>query len=167
MSNDKNKAKTQRRFGTIDLADIRAVSGLELLRGIRDGLYPEPTMSRTLNFHMTELEEGIAEFKGYPDYSIYNPLGKVHGGYFATLLDSALGCAVHTLCPAGYGSVTVEMKLNMVRPMSADTGPVFARATVVHPGRQLATSEGRLVDQNGKLYAHGTQTCSILKLPAD
>lgn len=154
-------------FGMIDRADIRALSGFDLLRGILHGELPSPAICRTLNFHMTELEEGVAAFTGYPDETVFNPLGAVHGGYFATLLDSALGCAVHSTCPVGYASVSVEMKLNYVRPISADTGPVTARGVVIHRGRQLATSEARLIDRNGKLYAHGSQTCSIFKLPQD
>ncbi|MEM8749522.1 MAG: PaaI family thioesterase [Pseudomonadota bacterium] len=152
-------------FGVADMADVAALSGLDYLRGIVEGRFPAPTIGRALNFRLYEVEEGMAVFTGVPTGDYLNPIGTVHGGYVATLLDSALACAVHSICPVGHASTSVELKLNFVRPVTPQTGRVFARGTVIHPGRQLATSEAKLVDENGKLYAHGTQTCSIFRIP--
>jgi len=113
---------------------------------------------------MIEASEGECVFKCFPGIEHLNPLGTVHGGYIATVMDSALACAVQTLCPVGYASTSIDLKLNFVRPLLAGSGPLFARAKVVHPGRQIATAEGRLEDANGKLYAHGNQACSIFKI---
>ncbi|MEL6745901.1 MAG: PaaI family thioesterase [Pseudomonadota bacterium] len=103
-------------------------------------------------------------FTGVPTADYMNPIGTVHGGWAATILDSALACAVHTLAPVGHASTSVELKVNFVRPIQPNTGRVFCKGTVIHPGRQLATSEAKLVTEGGKLLAHGTQTCSIFKL---
>lgn len=154
----------QRGFGVASIEEIRAISGLEFLRGVMEGKFPAPTMCRALQFRFCEIEEGTAVVTGIPTQDYMNPIGTVHGGYAATLLDSALACSIHTLCPAGYASTSVELKVNFVRPITPQTGRVYCRGTVIHPGRQLATAEARLVDEAGKLYAHGTQTCSVFKL---
>ena len=152
-------------FGVVDINDIRSLSGLEYLRGIVDGKFPAPTIGKTLQFRLCEVSEGVAVFTGVPTGDYLNPMGTVHGGYAATLLDSALACCVQTLCPAGYASTSVELKVNFVRPITAGTGRLYCRGTVIHPGRQIATSEAKLTDEAGKLYAHGTQTCSVFKIP--
>ena len=152
-------------FGIGDMAKIRTLSGLDYLKGIVEGTFPAPTIGRALQFRLCEVSEGVAVFTGVPTDDYLNPIGTVHGGYSATLLDSALACAVHSLCPVGYASTSVELKVNFVRAISPSTGRLYCRGTVIHPGRQLATSEAKLTDENGKLYAHGTQTCSIFKLP--
>ncbi|MEE9314909.1 MAG: PaaI family thioesterase [Rhizobiaceae bacterium] len=155
----------KRGFGVATVEEIRAISGLEYLTGVMEGKFPAPTIGRTLQFRLCEVAEGYAVFTGIPTEDYMNPIGTVHGGYAATLLDSALACSIHTLCPAGYASTSVELKVNFVRPITPQTGRVFCRGTVIHPGRQLATAEAKLVDEAGKLYAHGTQTCSVFKLP--
>ncbi|MEP1205868.1 MAG: PaaI family thioesterase [Rhizobiaceae bacterium] len=152
-------------FGVVDVAEVRKISGLEFLQGIRDCKFPAPTISRAMNMRLTEAEEGLVSFSATPGADYLNPLGVVHGGFMATMLDSALGCCVHTLCPAGFASTSIDLKVNFVRPVTPDTGRLIATAKVVHPGRQIATCEGRLVDEQGKLYAHGSQACSIFKLP--
>ena len=152
-------------FGVADMADLVQISGYAYLKGILDGEFPAPTISRALNFRLSEVSQGAVTFTGVPSHEYMNPIGTVHGGYAATLLDSALACAVHSICPVGHASTTVELKLNYVRPIMPDTGRLYARGTVVHPGRQLATSEAKLTDENGKLFAHGTQTCSVFKIP--
>ncbi len=149
----------------ITMQQIAKLSGLDCMKAICAGQLPGPAIGRTLNFKMHEVEEGMVSFIGVPSEDHYNPMGTVHGGFIATLLDSALACAVQTLCPVGYASTSVDLKINFVRPVFAATGPLTARGQVVHPGRQLATSEARLTDAAGKLYAHGTQTCSIFKIP--
>jgi uncharacterized protein (TIGR00369 family) len=114
-----------------------------------------------LGFHLVEIEEGRAVFEGLPEFRLYNPIGTVHGGFAATLLDSALGCAIFSTLAKGDAWTTLELKLNYVRPMNKDTGPVRAEGRIVHRGRTVATSEGDVKDASGKLYAHATTTCMI------
>jgi uncharacterized protein (TIGR00369 family) len=116
-----------------------------------------------LNFGLVELDEGRAVFSVEPAEYHYNPIGVVHGGLAATLLDSALGCAVHTALPAGAGYTTLEIKVNFVRAMTAETGLVRCEAKLIHLGGRTATAEGRIVDKDGKLYAHGTTTCLVFR----
>ena len=144
--------------------EMRSRSGLEILRDIAAGVLPVPPIGKTLNFFMVEAEEGRVVFQGTPTFDFYNPIGTVHGGWAATLLDSCMGCAIHTLLKKGFGYTTAELKVNMVRPMSDMTGPVRAEGKVIHPGRQVATSEGRLYGPDGKLYEHGTTTCVIFQI---
>ena len=154
---------------TVSWADPRALaeagrglSGLEYLRKIIAGELPHPPISALMNFGIAELGEGYAVFEAEPAEYHYNPIGVVHGGLAATLLDSAMGCAVHTTLPAGSGYTTLEIKVNFVRPMTAGTGRVRCEARLVHRGRRTATAEGRVLDGAGRLYAHGTTTCLIL-----
>lgn len=140
------------------------LSGLEFMRRICDGRLPQAPLVLTLGCHMTEAEEGSTVFEGTPSASHYNPVGSVHGGWFGTMLDSCMGCAVHTTLDAGEAYTTVEYKVNLVRALYVDSGPVRAEGRVVHRGRRIATAEGRLIDQNGKLLAHGTTTCMIMPM---
>lgn len=118
---------------------------------------------RLLNFDLVAVSEGYAVFAVNPSEYHYNPIGVVHGGLAATLLDSAMGCAVHSMLPAGAGYTTLEIKVNFIRAMTAETGRVRCEARIVHSGARTATAEGRIVDEAGKLYAHGTTTCLILR----
>ena len=140
----------------------RQKSGADLFAAMLNGSLPPAPIGDTLDFYLAEVGEGTAVFQIDCSEFHYNPIGTVHGGVIATLLDSAMSCAVHTLLPAGSGYTTVEMKVNFVRPILADTGPLRCVGTVIHGGRRIATAEGKLVDTNGKLYAHGTTTCLIL-----
>jgi uncharacterized protein (TIGR00369 family) len=150
--------------GVSPIETLRAQSGLDFLRGMLEGRLPRPPISDTLNFYLIEVERGRAVFQGTPKAAYFNPIGSIHGGWTATLLDSCMACAVHTTVPAGQGYTTVEFKLNLVRPIMPDTGPLRAEGKVINAGRTIATSEGRLVDASGKLYAHGTETCLIFEL---
>ena len=141
-------------------------SGMEIFEAIFAGELPPPPMGETLDFIPIRMEHGVAVFQGRPQRRHYNPLGTVHGGWFATLLDSAGGCAIHTMLPAGKGYTTLELKVNMVRALSSDVPLVRAEGKVIHVGRQVATAEGRIVGPDGKLYAHATTTCLILNYPA-
>src|SRR5918998_207440 len=141
----------------------RSLSGLEYLRKIVAGELPRPPISALMNFGISELEEGRAVFTVEPAEYHYNPIGVVHGGLAATLLDSAMGCAVHSTLPAGAGYTTLEIKVNYVRAMTSETGEVRCEARVVHVGGRTATAEGRVTDAAGKLYAHGTTTCIIFR----
>lgn len=116
-----------------------------------------------MNFRISELSEGRAVFTVEPAEYHYNPLGVVHGGVTATLLDSAMGCAVHSTLPAGAGYTTLEIKVNYIRPMFAETGLVRCESKVIHVGGRTAIAEGKIVDEKGKLYAHGTTTCIIFR----
>ena len=139
------------------------MKGTEFLQAIADRELPAPPMAHTLGLSLDEVEEGRAVFSADPAEWLYNPMGSVHGGFVATLLDSALGCAVHSTLPAGTGYTTVELKVNMVRALTATTGRILCEATIVHAGSRIATAEARVVDANGKLYAHGSTTCLILR----
>ena len=141
----------------------RGLSGLEYLRKIAAGELPRPPMGELLDFGLAELGEGRAVFTVEPAEYHYNPIGVVHGGLAATLLDSAMGCAVHSTLPAGAGYTTLEIKVNFIRPMTAGTGPVRCEAEAVHVGGRTATASGRIVDAAGKLYAHATTTCMIFR----
>lgn len=140
------------------------MSGLDYMQAIASGDIPMPPIGATLNYRLIEVELGRAVFEGEAGEFAYNPIGVVHGGYASTLLDSALGCAVHTTLPRGTGYTTVQISINLVRAITAETGPVRAEAWVVHSGRQIATAEARLTDRQGKLLAHGTTTCAIFPL---
>jgi uncharacterized protein (TIGR00369 family) len=141
----------------------RSMSGIDFLRAIRDGLLPSPPIAELLGFRLVEVEPGHAVFEVLPGEQHYNPIGVVHGGLAMTLLDSAMGCAVQTHMPAGDGYTTLEAKTNLVRAVTETTGMLRAIGKVVHLGSRVATAEGRLVDASGKLYAHATTTCMVLR----
>jgi uncharacterized protein (TIGR00369 family) len=146
-------------------ADVSGKTGLEIMQAMLAGVLPYPHIADTLDFSLVEVGPGTATFQGTPQLKHYNPLGTVHGGWYATLLDSALGCAVHTMMPAGRGYTTAELGVNIVRSASQQSGPLRAIGTVLHCGRQLATAEARIVGPDGKLYAHATTTCLVFDTP--
>ncbi|WP_369936728.1 PaaI family thioesterase [Xanthomonas tesorieronis] len=121
-------------------------------------------MNDTMNMTLLEVDDGRAVFQGIPLLRHYNPLGTVHGGWFSTLLDSALGCAVQSTLAAGRSYTTAELSINIVRPASHQTGPLRAVAKIIHAGRRIATTEARVEDESGKLYAHATTTCVIFDM---
>jgi uncharacterized protein (TIGR00369 family) len=145
--------------------DASALSGLEQLRAIFDPDRPDraPGIGKTMGFSAVEIEEGRVVFGGDPDESVYNPIGTVHGGYAATLLDSAVGCAVHSTLKAGQGYTTLELKVAYHRPMTKDTGPVRAEGKVIQVGRRAAFAEGRLTDLQGRVYATATSTLLVFE----
>ncbi|HEY1360022.1 MAG TPA: PaaI family thioesterase [Thermoleophilaceae bacterium] len=147
----------------VEAAEAAAgMSGLEALEAIRDGRLPAPPMAKLLGMEPVVLAHGRAVFQATPDESHYNPIGVVHGGLAATLLDSAMGCAVQSTLPAGAGYTTLELKVNFVRPITRDTGPVRCEGRVVHDGRTVATADGRVYAlETGKLLAHGSATCLV------
>ena len=140
-------------------------TGLQLMQGMLDGELPYAEIAQTLDFMLIEVGPGRAVFQGTPLQRHFNPMGSVHGGWFATLLDSALGCAVHTLMPPGRGYTTAELGVNMVKAITPKVQRVRAIGTVIHAGRQLATAEARLVGPDGTLFAHATTTCLVFDLP--
>lgn len=140
------------------------MSGIEYMEAIVAGRVPPPPIAVTMRMGPIEVEEGRAVFSGEPGEEYYNPIGVVHGGYAATLLDSALGCAVHTTLPAGVGYTSLGLEAKYVRPITRDTGRVLCEATVLYRGRRQATAEANLTAaESGKLLAHGVATCMILE----
>ncbi len=150
--------------GVIDREQLRAMSGMEVFAAIRRGDLPTPPIGRLMDFVAISFEPGRFVFQGTPRIDHYNPLGMVHGGYAATLLDSCVGCAVHTMLPAGTGYTTLELKVNYIRAMTDRTGPVRAEGKTVSVGRQTAVAEGRLTDSSGKLLAFATMTCLVFPI---
>jgi uncharacterized protein (TIGR00369 family) len=140
----------------------RSMSGIEFLRAIRDGRLAAPPICSLLGYRLAEVEPGRAVFEVVPGEQHFNPIGVVHGGLAMTLLDSAMACSVQTQIPAGTGYTTLEVKINLVRPITAATGTMRAIGKTIHVGSRVGTAEGRLEDAAGKLYAHGTTTCIIL-----
>lgn len=143
---------------------VAGMTGLETLQAMLRGELPFPPIARTLDFQLLEAEAGRAVFQGKPGPAHLNPMGGIHGGWYATLLDSALGCAVHTMMPAGRGYTTAELGVNLVKAIGTRVERVRAEGKVVHCGRQLATAEARLYGPDGTLYAHGTTTCLVFEL---
>lgn len=152
--------------GPIPRQKIAAMSGLQVFEAIFAGELPAPPIGETLDFIPIQMAHSVAVFQGKPLQRHYNPLGTVHGGWFCTLLDSAVGCAVHTTLPAGKGYTTLEIKVNMLRPLTDSVPLVRAEGKVIHAGKQVATAEGRIVGPDGKIYAHGTTTCLIFDQPS-
>jgi len=141
-----------------------SMSGLDYMRAIANGDVPPPPLARLLGFEVETVEEGKVTFVMVPAEYHYNPFGVVHGGVAATLFDSALGCAVQTLLPKATMAPTMQLDINYIRPITISTGRVRCSGQVVHLGKRSATGEGRLVDMNGKLYAHATGTFSVSEL---
>ena len=141
----------------------QTMSGLEYLRAIQAGKVPPPPIAVLMGMWIEALSEGHVVFAAEPSEYHYNPIGTVHGGLAATLLDSALGCAIHSTLPAGTGYTTLQLNINYLRPITDKTGIVYSTGNVIQVGGRVATAEGRLTDADGKLYAHATTTCIILK----
>jgi len=144
---------------------VAGLTGLELMQAMLRGDLPYAAIAKTLDFTIVEVSEGRAVFQGTPGPAHLNPMGTIHGGWYATLLDSALGCAVHTMMPVGRGYTTAELGVNLVRAINPAKAPrVRVEGKVIHCGRQLATAEARLYGPDGTLYAHGTTTCLVFDM---
>ena len=152
-------------YGLAKPEQVAGKSGREILQAIIDGSLPQAPISQALSFWITEVGEGFAVFEGEPGRHLLNPMGTVHGGWALTLIDSVAGCAGHSLLPAGQHYTTVETKGNFARPITRDIGRVRAEARAVAQGRQIISSEARVLSQDGKVLAHGTST--ILVINAD
>lgn len=145
---------------TIDQA--KTMSGLQYLQTIQTGELPPPPIGKLLGFDLHTVETGRIVFTLQAAEYHYNPLGTVHGGVAATLMDSAMGCAVQSTLPAGISYTTLELKVNYIRPITSSTGLIYCEGKIIHTGRRTATAEARITDETGTLYAHGTTTCLIL-----
>lgn len=141
----------------------KEMGGVEFLRAMARGELPGVPMADLMGFGFHEVEEGRVVFECVPAEYHYNPIGTVHGGLACTLFDSAMGCAVHTMLPAGVGYTTVELKVNFLRPITTRTGRLLCEGKTIHVGGRLATAEARLLDEDGKLYGHATTTCMIFR----
>ena len=143
----------------------RSLSGLEFFRKMIAGEVPPPPLVALLGLKLVEAEPGTVTFTGIARPDVYNGMGVAHGGFAATMLDSALGCAINTVMPAGRVFTTIDLQIHYTRPLRSDAGELRCTATVVHAGSRTATSEGRIVDAKGKVYAHGTTTCILVEPP--
>ena len=149
-------------YGLADPVEARRMSGREFLEAVSEGRQPAPPMAKTLSFWLTEVRDGFVVFEAETGEHLLNPLGVVHGGWALALIDSATGCAGHSILPAGVSYATVETKVNFSRPIAKDTGLVRAEGRVVGRGRRIISCEGRIVDAKGRLLAHGTSTLMVL-----
>lgn len=150
--------------GLLPLAEVASRSGLDLLTAMRDGSVPHAPITGVLDFHLTEVGPGLIVFTGRPARRFYNPIGTVHGGWISTLLDSCMGCAVHTTLAMGEAYTSLEIKVNFVKALTDSTGPVRAEGKLTSRGRRIATADGRLLDAAGTVLALGTTTCLIFPL---
>ena len=141
----------------------QSLSGLEFFQQMLAGVLPPPPLVALLGMRLVHVEEGFVAFAAVPAEAFYNGLGVTHGGFAATMLDSALGCAINTMLPAGRVMTTLELKINYTRPLRQEVGEVRCEARVVHVGSRTGTSEGRILDKDGKIYAHGTTTCIVVE----
>jgi uncharacterized protein (TIGR00369 family) len=150
-------------FGVVSREEATRESGIDFLCKLRDSVHPAPPFAAATKIWLVEAESGRAVFEGEPSANFYNPMGTVHGGWISSLLDSAMGCAVHSLVKPGQSYTTIEMKVNFVRPVFEKTGLLRCEAKIVHFGARIATSEATVIDQRGKLIAHGSETCMIFE----
>ena len=153
----------QARYGVASPEEIAGLTGLEALQRLIEGRLPAPTMAGTLGFRLVEVSPGAAVFEAEAGPHLLNPLGTVHGGLALTLIDSAAGCAVHTILPVGVSYTTVETKVNFTSAIRADSGTLRAEGRIVAQGKQICTAEARVISSEGKLLAHGTSTLMILQ----
>jgi uncharacterized protein (TIGR00369 family) len=151
----------RRTYGTVSAERQKEMTGLEFVQGLADGTLPLNTIARTLGYDVAEAASGRVVVTAQPTDAHLNPAGTVHGGLAATLLDTAMGLAIHTTLEKGVGQTTLEFKISLVRPITPETGPIQAEGTVVSRGRRVGTASGRITDGNGRLLAHGTTTCLI------
>ena len=155
--------ETEQDFGVAPREAIAHLTGREFLQAVIDGRLPAPPIGKTMSFRLIEVGDGFVAFEGVTGPHLLNPLGGVHGGWALTLIDSVTGCAGHSTLAAGVGYATVETKANLSRPIAADAGRVRAEGRVVGRGRTIISAEGRIVDADGRLLAHGTSTLLVLR----
>ena len=151
-------------YGVASVDTLKSMPGLDFMTAVSKGELPAAPMAKVMGFYAAEFSHGRAVFRGTPSIDVYNPIGSVHGGWAGTILDSCMGCAVHTTLPKGMGYTTLEYKINLVRGMTADTGEVEAIGTVVNSGKRVGVAEGTIRDAKGNVLAHGTTTCLIFPL---
>lgn len=149
-------------IGVVPREVAAAMPGLDFLRALRDRTQPAPPFAAVTDVWLVEAESGRVVFEATPSSRFYNPLGTVHGGWISTLLDSAMGCAVHSVLKAGQAYTTVDMTISFVRPVLEKTGKLRCEGKIIHAGSRIATAEGRVYDAAGALIAHGSETCLVM-----
>lgn len=149
--------------GLLPKDQLLAMSGLVFMQGILDGTLPAPPICRPLNYQLDQVEDGYVAFRGWPEFDHCNPMGTLHGGWYGTLLDSAMACAVMTKVPQGSIYTTLEYKVNIIRPIPIGT-EVLSAGRVTHAGRSTGVADGTITGLDGKLYATGSTTCIIMAL---
>jgi uncharacterized protein (TIGR00369 family) len=154
-------------YGVTPTQVMAAMAGIDFVRAIFDGRLPAPPIMQTIEPFDSTAEPGVVVMYSTPGFRHYNPIGSVHGGYAATLLDSAMGLAVHSALPAGSGYTTLEFKVSFIRGMARDTGPVRTEGRILNVGRRAATAEARITDAKGRLLAHATTTCLVFEIPKE
>jgi uncharacterized protein (TIGR00369 family) len=154
-------------YGLTPTAIMVAMAGIDFVRALFSGKLPTPPILQTIEPFDCAAEPGLVVMKSIPGFRHYNPIGSVHGGYAATLLDSAMGLAVHSMLPAGTGYTTLEFKVSFIRGMTRDTGAVRTEGRVLNVGRRAATAEARMTDSKDRLLAHATTTCLIFEIPKE
>jgi uncharacterized protein (TIGR00369 family) len=152
-------------FGVTPIEIMASMQGVDFVRGIFSGELSQPPIMQTVEPFGCTAEPGVVVLHSIPGLRHYNPIGSVHGGYFAILLDSAMGLAVHSMLPAGTGYTSLEFKISFIRAMTKDTGPVRSEGRTLNVGRRTATAEARITDAKGRLLAHATTTCLVFDLP--
>ena len=141
----------------VDFQTMRDITGFEFMSGMLNGLYPLPPIARLMNFHLTDVEKGRVIFKGYPTFDFANPMGTLHGGWYATILDSAMACSIMTTLPKGQAMTTLEFKINLIRAVKFDY-VVHTEGLAIHKGRTTAVAEAKLMDADGNVYAYASTT---------
>jgi uncharacterized protein (TIGR00369 family) len=154
-------------YGVTPTNVMASMAGLDFVRAIFDGKLPTPPIMQTVEPFDSTAEPGVVAFHSIPGFRHYNPIGSVHGGYAATLLDSAMGLAIHSTLPAGRGYTTLEFKVSFIRGMTTDTGVVRTEGRILNVGRRAATAEARITDAKGRLLAHATTTCLVFEIPKE
>jgi uncharacterized protein (TIGR00369 family) len=157
-------SKPSQKFGLMPVKAASQISGLEIMRGILDGTYPAPPFAEVADVWPVLIEVGRITFEAKPSERFLNPMGLVHGGWTSLLLDTVMGCAVHTTLEAGKSYTTIDLRTTFVKPVRVSKGLVRCEGTLLHKGGQIASAEGRLYDEEGTLLAHGSETCLILKM---
>jgi uncharacterized protein (TIGR00369 family) len=163
--NDQTAPKVE--YGVTPTEVMASMAGIDFLRALFDGTLPAPPIMQNIEPFDYSVEPGVVAFYSIPGFRHYNPIGSVHGGYAATLLDSAMGLCVHSALPAGSGYTTLEFKVSFIRGMTKDTGVVRTEGRVLNVGRRAATAEARITDSKGRLLAHATTTCLVFEIPAN
>ena len=152
-------------YGVTPTEVMASMAGIDFVRAMFAGTLPAPPIMQNIETFDASAEPGVVSFHSIPGFRHYNPIGSVHGGYTATLLDSAMGLVVHTMLPAGTGYTTLEFKVSFIRGMTKDTGPVRTEGRTLNVGRRAATAEARITDRKGRLLAHATTTCLVFEIP--
>jgi uncharacterized protein (TIGR00369 family) len=160
-----NASDSRVKVGVVAREVATGMAGLDFLKGLRDRTHPAPPFAMETNIWLVEAESGRVMFEAWPSSRFYNPLGTVHGGWISTLLDSAMGCAVHSVLKAGQAYTTVDMTVSFVRPVFEKTGKLRCEGKIIHAGGRIATAEGRVWDEAGALIAHGSETCMVMTVP--